>query len=508
MQNANFHRLASVVGTAPNVRGWKGEKIRLRCDIQEEPVAVVWVKESILHLQELRTTKAKFIDGNFESREERFDIDENFSLIISDIEVTDEGLYHCHVVLKNFDAFENSTFMTINSMASKHAIEECVGKILTHHSRCTYPIPSNTPSFNLTCVVSGFRPNISMLWTDEAGERIDSVISQQTTLPDDSYERFDTITVSSKRGAQQTFMCLASGDSVYGTLSTAEITVLPTAVVGTAPNVRGWKGEKIRLRCDIQEEPVAVVWVKESILHLQELRTTKAKFIDGNFESREERFDIDENFSLIISDIEVTDEGLYHCQVVLKNFDAFENSTFMTINSMASKHAIEECVGKILTHHSRCTYPIPSNTPSFNLTCVVSGFRPNISMLWTDEAGERIDSVISQQTTLPDDSYERFDTITVSSKRGAQQTFMCLASGDSVYGTLSTAEITVLPTAGKHGDSGLIIGLVIGVVSVATLFLLVGKCLQEYYPRILPRKDVPGIPAGGDHKEQRDLPKK
>ncbi|XP_071509218.1 uncharacterized protein [Diadema antillarum] len=138
-------------------------------------------------------------------------------------------------------------------------------------------------------------------------------------------------------------------------------------LVDTAPNVRGWKGEDIRLRCNIQEEPFAVVWVMENMSQ-QQRKTTKAGFIDGNFDSVDERFDIDKNFSLVIADLTVADEGRYYCQVVLQSLDNFENSTFLTISSMPSKHVIEECVGQSQPSQSRCTYQIPSNAPSLNLT--------------------------------------------------------------------------------------------------------------------------------------------
>ncbi|XP_072172329.1 uncharacterized protein, partial [Diadema setosum] len=481
-----FRCVASVVSTAPNVQGWKGDDIRLRCVIQEEPLAVFWAKEGILGQQQ-RAIKAGFADGEFKSLEERFDINQNFSLVISDLEVADEGLYYCQVELKNHENFDNSTVMTIDSMASRHTIEECVDKSHSHQSRCRYQSPYNTPSFTLTCVVSGFKPNVSMLWTEESGKRLNSVVSQQNTLSDGTYERFETITVSAKRGTEQTFVCVATGDSLNGT-STVKITVLPVPVVGTAPSVHGWKGEDILLPCDIQEEPLVVQWVKGSVLHPAD-RTIKAGYFDGDFESLEERFDIDKNFSLVITDLEVADEGWYNCEVLLKNYRGFENSTIMTISSMASKHTIEECVDKSRPHQSRCTYQSPSNTPSLNLTCVVSGFKPYVSMLWTEESGKRLNSVVSNQNKLSDGTYERFETINVSAKHGTEQTFICVASGDSLMNGTSTVEITVLSIPGKRVNLGLIVGLTIGVpVAIVILLLFVGKYLQKKHPDYRPRK--------------------
>ncbi|XP_071508695.1 uncharacterized protein [Diadema antillarum] len=261
------------------------------------------------------------------------------------------------------------------------------------------------------------------------------------------------------------------------------------SVVGTAPNVKGWKGEDVLLRCDIKKEPVVVQWVKEKISDQQQ-RTAKAEFVDGEFFSREERFDIDKNFSLVISSLEVADEGRYYCEVLLKNSQSFGNSTIMTISSMASGHTIEECADRSQSRQGRCTYQSPSNTPSFTLTCVVNGFKPNVSMLWTEESGKRLISVVSQQITLSDGTYERFETITVSANHGTEQTFMCVAAGDSLNGT-STREITVLPlsVSGKRVNSGLIIGLAIGVpVVIVILFLSFGKYLQSKHPDYLPRK--------------------
>ncbi|XP_072164350.1 uncharacterized protein [Diadema setosum] len=140
---------------------------------------------------------------------------------------------------------------------------------------------------------------------------------------------------------------------------------------------------------------------------------------------------------------------------------------------MASRHIIEECVNKSQSSQNRCTYQVPSNATSIILTCVVSGFKPDISMMWTDESGERIQSMASLQTTLSDDTYERFEKINVSANHGTEQTFACIATGDSVNGT-SSAEITLLPVSGKRDNGGLTVGLVVGIsAAVFILSLLV-----------------------------------
>ncbi|XP_072182193.1 uncharacterized protein [Diadema setosum] len=276
------------------------------------------------------------------------------------------------------------------------------------------------------------------------------------------------------------------------------------SVVGTTPNVRGWKGDEIRLFCDIQEQPVAVSWVKEN---LSDQKSMKANFFDGKFQSLEERFTIDNNFSLVITALEMADEGLFSCQVHWSDSSNCENSTFLTVNSMASKHGIEECVEKSPSNQGKCTYQTPTNTPYLNLTCTVSGFNPNISMLWTDESGKRLNSTVSRQTTLPDDTYERRETITVSAN-WTEQTFTCTATGYSLNGT-SVEKITVLSSSEKRNNSGLLTGLAIGLplAVVIPVSLLVILLLRHYLEDI--RKDsLPSDPPLTEKQVQqckRDL---
>ncbi|XP_072181356.1 uncharacterized protein [Diadema setosum] len=157
---------------------------------------------------------------------------------------------------------------------------------------------------------------------------------------------------------------------------------------------------------------------------------------------------------------------------------------------MSSRHIIEECVNKGQSSQNRCMYRTPSNATSIVLTCVLSGSKPGISMMWTDMSGERLKSVASRQTTLSDDTYERFEKISVSVIE-TERTFTCLATGDSVNGT-STKEITLLPTSiisGKRDNVGLIVGLVVGIpAAVFILPLLVRKFLQKRDQNCLPQK--------------------
>ncbi|XP_071503096.1 uncharacterized protein [Diadema antillarum] len=497
--NSTFLSVNSpAVDTLPTIHGWRGEDIRLPCEFHEEPLAVYWVKESMLH-PELSTSKA-FFDGDYVSMAARFDIDRNFNLIITDLEVADEGLYHCQVVLRNYENFENSTLMTVSSMALTHEIEECVEETQQDPSRCTHQTPSETSYFNLSCVVSGFRPNISMLWTEESGEKLYSVVSQQKTLADNTYERFETITVSAKLGAEQTFKCTATGDSLNGR-STTEITVLPISATIITHGMEECVHENrvnpdrcrpthqtpsgtssFNLTCVVSGfmSNISMLWTEESGEVLYPVLSQQTALSSDTYE----------RFETITVSAKLGAEQTFKCTAAGDSLNGRSTTeiTVLPISAMIITDGMEECVHENKLNPDRCTHRTPSETSFFNLTCVVSGFKSKISMLWTEESGEMLYPVLSQQTAPSSDTHERFETITVSAKHGMEQTFKCTATGDSLNET-STAEIIVLPLSGKSVNLGLAIGLGMGIsVLLVIAFLLVGKYLQKYHPDYLPRK--------------------
>ncbi|XP_071487128.1 protein rolling stone-like [Diadema antillarum] len=109
-------------------------------------------------------------------------------------------------------------------------------------------------------------------------------------------------------------------------------------------------------------------------------------------------------------------------------------------------------------------------------------------MMWTDESGNRLKSFASRQTSLSDGTYERFEKINVSAKHGTEQTFVCIATGDSLNGT-STKELILLPISGKREIVCLILGLIIGILAVVPIpVFLLRKFLQKNDQDCLPQK--------------------
>ncbi|XP_072175651.1 uncharacterized protein [Diadema setosum] len=272
--------------------------------------------------------------------------------------------------------------------------------------------------------------------------------------------------------------------------STSSVEYRLASTVGTVPTAIGWKDEDTRLLCTFEGTPLAVYWVKEDMTSPGQ-RLTLATFFEQKFTSKIERFHMEVDFSLIISNLEVADEGYYRCKVVLLDFSDFSNSTFLTVNAMAKEHIIEQCAEEV--HDlSPCTIQTSKEAPTFHLDCRLTGFKPNVSLLWS-KSGRALSPVRSSQHTSPDGTFERFETITVTASHDKEQNFTCTAIGDSVNGT-SSKVITALPlTENKNNPSGLDrMGLRLGltllilVLVMIVLFLVTGKLLQKYKPELMP----------------------
>ncbi|XP_071503777.1 uncharacterized protein [Diadema antillarum] len=279
-----------------------------------------------------------------------------------------------------------------------------------------------------------------------------------------------------------------SNDLIFLFIVTACVFCCPVAkasMVGTDPIAEGWKGEDIRLPCIFHEEPFAVYWSKENRSEPDQL-TNKATYFNGEFSSKEKRFVIDTSFNLVITDLEVADEGNYHCQVVLESFQDFSNSTSLTINAKATEHIIEQCVGQVRNSNS-CTIQTWREAPTFHLDCRVTGFRPNVSLMWS-KSGRVLPPLWSDQYTLSDGTFERLETITVTANDNTDQDFKCTASGLSVEGT-SAKVITVLSLHDVPGPNKIALGIsltLLFVVLITVLFFATGKLLQIYKPELIP----------------------
>ena len=58
----------------------------------------------------------------------------------------------------------------------------------------------------------------------------------------------------------------------------------------------------------------------------------KAQFFNGETKSIANRFSMDDDFTLVIQDVQVADEGKYSCQFVKENSDDSTNFTNLIVN--------------------------------------------------------------------------------------------------------------------------------------------------------------------------------
>ncbi|XP_072182255.1 uncharacterized protein [Diadema setosum] len=195
----------------------------------------------------------------------------------------------------------------------------------------------------------------------------------------------------------------------------------------TAPTVKGWKGEDIRLPCHFQGEPEAVVWLKGSISP-QEIRIAKAGFLEEKFVSWEERFDIDKDFSLIISDLKVADEGLYLCQVVLKNLEDFDNSTFLTVSSpipppLAQEQLIQQCIKDLKDYYRESRRKVTVDPLNFMERVNLDEIYTNLTLM--DQSDMSKTPITYEDLLTNDESGKLSRHILIQGEGGVGKTTLC-----------------------------------------------------------------------------------
>ena len=97
------------------------------------------------------------------------------------------------------------------------------------------------------------------------------------------------------------------------------------------------RGSSTELPCGYDHEVNTVFWRKEnsSAVDAEQIATlysNGSRIGHPGFDTR--RFDITSNYSLVINDVRLEDEGLYFCQVLDSALDeTFGNYTYVKVNS-------------------------------------------------------------------------------------------------------------------------------------------------------------------------------
>ena len=107
----------------------------------------------------------------------------------------------------------------------------------------------------------------------------------------------------------------------------------PNITIETLPMTVGWRGESASLPCNIKGSFRYASWRKERpkprIVPWDVL-----KYTNGTTISKDSRYSMDDNFGLIINNLEFVDESIFICEVVGINGYKLKNSTALTVNGM------------------------------------------------------------------------------------------------------------------------------------------------------------------------------
>lgn len=243
-----------------------------------------------------------------------------------------------------------------------------------------------------------------------------------------------------------------------------------TTFGSTEQHVVGWLGQDARLLCNFtNKDVVALYWMNGSDI-------TKASYFKQQRISLDDRFALNEDLSLVINDLEVSDEGRYLCHVEFYSGESLRTHTILAVFALVSTPRIEQCAREPTGNEVQSFCNVEStNTHLFNLDCRVTGFKPNVTLEWTSSGTVKKPLGEPFQKTLPDGTHELEVTISVTAKVDEDQAYTCTVKGRATNGTDRSTTVTVLAlgqglstwakiTYGVIGGFTLIILTVIGVV--------------------------------------------
>eukprot|EP00057_Strongylocentrotus_purpuratus_P017207 XP_011671681.1 PREDICTED: uncharacterized protein LOC105441838 [Strongylocentrotus purpuratus] len=213
--------IATCGSTEQHEVGWLGQDVRLPCNFtNEDVVAVYWMNGSDI-------TKASYFKQQRISLDDRFALNEDFSLVINDLEVSDEGRYVCHVEFYSGESLTMYTILAVYALVSTPNIEQCAREPTGNEFQSFCNVKSsNTHLFNLDCRVTGFKPNVTLKWTSSGTVKQPIGEPFQKTLPDGTSEREVTISVTAKVDEDQSYTCTVKGPATNGTDRSTTVTVL------------------------------------------------------------------------------------------------------------------------------------------------------------------------------------------------------------------------------------------------------------------------------------------
>ncbi|XP_041473024.1 uncharacterized protein LOC121422193 [Lytechinus variegatus] len=268
------------------------------------------------------------------------------------------------------------------------------------------------------------------------------------------------------------------------------------ARVYTEKHAIGWFGETVRLPCEfLYTDVLALYWMNSS-------GETKVSYFKGELVSFDERFRLNDDYSVDILNLTVSDEGEYTCRLELDSGDSYLNSSELTIYASPSMPQVTNCDPQSTNNpYQHLCIVEAANTYPFNLECVVSGFKPDVTLEWTSSGKVKQPLGDPSQRTLPDGRYEKEATITVAAKEDEEQNFTCTVRGNATNGTDRSTTVTVLvpppsTVIVEPMRSGLSVGVKVAIYIFVILLLIAIGIVALFVTLLVLRKKKRLSPLG------------
>ena len=113
--------LSAIEQINDEVQGRESESVQLRCEVSDQPRVLFWDKVDDESRKQIEH-KTEFISGEITSYDERFTMDENYTLTIQDVRASDEGTYLCHFI--QTDSISEKVFLKLTVLGKLHYIHD------------------------------------------------------------------------------------------------------------------------------------------------------------------------------------------------------------------------------------------------------------------------------------------------------------------------------------------------------------------------------------------------
>ncbi|XP_063960524.1 uncharacterized protein LOC135155467 [Lytechinus pictus] len=396
--------------------------------------------------------------------EGRFNISDDFSLLIEPVMMQDDGRYSCivsDIALGN--SYENYTDVTV--YVDGPTVGTTPSFQLLNGSRAILPCRYNHAVYEIYWVYHNGEH-------EEEGDTLvhldmhfcvgrwcgKGVDEGRFNISDDFSLLIEPVMMQDDGRYSCIVSDIASGNSYENYTDVTVYVDGPT--VGTEPSVQLLNGSSAILPCQYNHDVYEIYWVYQNG-HDESGGDTIVK-LDVYFDIgkrsgkgfEEGRFNISDDFSLLIEPVMMQDYGRYSCIVSdIASGKSYKNYTDVTVYVYANTTntnfvTIKQCEDLINLNQSTayeetpCIHLVPDNQTVFQLNCSVYGAMPEVSISWTTN-GTKVGTYLT--FTIEDRKDGTFDqtlTMTGSVNETRNGTvFICVAEGLSVGGLAYTSLI-------------------------------------------------------------------